>query len=67
MTKKRNIRKDGSNSRLGPFEIGQIVSLARQGLNQRDIGKEVEREDGSFGVGFGSVGRVLRKRKREPS
>ena len=59
--------KDAPNKHLGPLEVGQILTLSREGLSQRKIADKVEKADGSFGIGFGTVCRVLQKRKREPS
>ena len=59
--------KDAPDKRLGPFEVGQILTLSREGLSQRKIADKVEKADGSFGIGFGTVCRVLQKRKRKPS
>ena len=59
--------QDTPNKRLGPFEVGQILTLSREGLSQRKIADKVEKADGSFGIGFGTVCRVLQKRKRKPS
>ena len=41
-------------SQLGPYEVGQILSLDRQDLDQRDIAEQVQKADGTTGVAAGT-------------